>query len=66
MFYSAVMIVCLVTAPTDCKKVDINVIAGANPASGFVELQTKAGEWIEKNPEYKLFGLVFNKPGHPA
>ena len=46
MIWTAMLVACLVSAPTDCRSHTILVTAGANPVSAYVEAQARAAEWV--------------------
>lgn len=50
MIYQAILVACLVSAPTDCRAHEM-LIQAAMPTAAFIEAQTRAAAWLAERPE---------------
>jgi hypothetical protein len=65
MLYTAVLVACLVSVPTDCRTHEMLITAGANPITAYVEAQTMAAQWLAERPALHQFSLTI-RPGRSA
>lgn len=66
MLYTAILIACLSIkpVPTGCQTHEMLIIAGANPASAYLEAQVKAAEWLADRPQLVLLSLKIHPGKH--
>ena len=65
MLYTAVLVACLTSAPTDCRNHEILIQSNSVPAAVFMEAQVKAAEWLASHPGLSQQSLVV-RPGRSA
>jgi hypothetical protein len=49
MLYTAILIACLISAPGDCREVELYLVARM-PTAAAIEAQTRAATWLEQHP----------------
>lgn len=60
--FTAVLVACLVSAPTECKTHEMMIQGNGLPVSAFIEAQTQAAEWLSKHPDLRQERLII-RPG---
>lgn len=50
MVYTAILIACLSSAPTDCRRHEMLIEASAIPTAAFLEAQNRAAQWLADHP----------------
>ena len=65
MLYTAILVACMTSAPTDCRSHEILLEASAIPTQAFLEAQTRAAEWLASHPGLAQQSLVI-RPGRSA
>jgi hypothetical protein len=65
MIYQAILVACLVSAPTDCRHHEMLIQAGANPTMAYVEAQFQAAKWLSDHPGLTQQSLTI-RPGRSA
>jgi hypothetical protein len=65
MIYSAILVACLVSAPTVCRSHEMLIESSPIPYAAFLEAQNKAAEWLTKHPDLRQQRLTI-RPGRSA
>jgi hypothetical protein len=65
MIYSAILVACLVSAPTDCRSHEMLIEASPIPYAAFLEAQNQAATWLAKHPDLRQQKLTI-RPGRGA
>ncbi len=58
MIYTAVLIACLASAPTDCRTHEIIIYGNGIPYGPAMEAQIRAAEWLAQHPELEKRSLT--------
>lgn len=66
MIYTAVLVACLLSEPTDCREHHMLIQGNGIPYSVAIEAQTRAAEWLSKHPELVQQGRLVIRPGRSA
>jgi len=65
MLYTAILVACLASAPTECRTHEMRFEASAIPTAAFVEAQARAAAWLSEHPGYLQTRLTM-RPGRAA
>lgn len=57
MIYQAILVACLVSAPTDCRHHEM-LIKAIMPVAAYVEAQFRAAQWVSEHPGMQMMSLV--------
>jgi len=52
----AILLACLISAPTDCRTVEL-ILTETMPVPQAIEAQTRAAEWLAKHPGMVSHGV---------
>ncbi len=66
MIYTAVIVACLVSAPTDCRQYELPLEGlSSNPSFAFVEAQSAVAQWFNWH-RHLMFETFWLEPGQPS
>lgn len=57
MLYTAILVACLISAPTDCRTHEMLVMGNGIPYSVQIEAQTRAAQWLQEHPGMTMKAL---------
>lgn len=66
MIYTAILVACLASAPTECKRHEFLIMGNGIPYAPVIEAQARAAQWLKDHPGYEMRGNVVVRPGRSA
>ena len=65
MLYTAILVACLTSMPSDCRSHEILIDSSPIPTTAFMEAQIKAVEWLNQHPGLSQHSLTIH-PGRES